>query len=118
MATPVRTTHTIDATGKVLGRLATEIVTLLRGKHKATFTPNIDDGDIVKVQNINGMKVTGQKMDQKEYHHFTGYPGGYKSLQLGKLMKTDPADVLRRAVDGMLPKNRLRATFIKRLTIE
>lgn len=113
-----RTVHTIDATGRVLGRLATEIVVLLRGKHKATFTPHIDAGDTVRIQNIRGMIVTGGKIDRKEYHHFTRYPGGYKSLPLKKLMKDDPADVLRRAVYGMLPKNRQRADFIKRLTIE
>lgn len=118
MPTQQRTIHTIDATGKVLGRLATQIVVLLRGKQKATFTPHIDDGDVVRVQNIGGMKVTGGKLDKKEYHHFTRYPGGYKSVGLKKLMKEDPADVLRRAVDGMLPKNRQRTGFMKRLTIE
>ncbi len=110
-----RTKHTIDASGKILGRVASEIAILLRGKHRPTYTPNIDAGDIVEVVNVAAIRVTGEKESKKEYHHFTGYPGGYKSMQLKVLKAKNPAEVLRRAVDGMLPKNRLRASMIKRL---
>ncbi|MBI4262495.1 50S ribosomal protein L13 [Candidatus Uhrbacteria bacterium] len=116
MAATQRTKHTIDATGKILGRLASEIATLLRGKNKPTYTPNIDAGDRVEVLNVAAIRVTGDKESKKEYHHFTGYPGGYKSMQLRVLKAKNPAEVLRRAVDGMLPKNRLRPTQLKRLT--
>ena len=112
-----RQKHTIDASGQSLGRLATQIAVLLRGKHKPTYTPNIDAGDIVEVTNVRAIRFTGQKMDKKAYHHFTGYPGGYKTLLLKKAFADDPKDVLRRAVDGMLPKNRLRVAFRKRLII-
>lgn len=109
--------HTIDASGKILGRLATEVAILLRGKQKPTYTPNIDAGDFVEVTNAKLIRVTGGKESKKEYHHFTGYPGGYKSMQLKVLNVKDPTEALRRAVDGMLPKNRLRAVMIQRLTI-
>jgi large subunit ribosomal protein L13 len=113
-----RATHTIDATGKAPGRLATEISRLLIGKHKADFTPNVDGGDAVDVVNAAKMTVTGKKMENKVYHHHTAHPGGLRSLELKKLWTQDPGDALRRAVSRMLPKNRHRNERMKRLTIK
>lgn len=110
-------THEIDAEGKVLGRLATQIATLLRGKHKATFQPHIDAGDVVVVRHVAGIKFTGQKIDQKVYHRHTGYPGGLRTKKLSTLFGENPAEVLRRAVYQMLPDNKLRKEMIKRLRI-
>ncbi len=113
-----RETHTIDVDGKVLGRVATEIATFLRGKHKTEFAPYKDIGDFVKVQNIRKIKITGKKLKQKKYFHYSGYPGGMKEMPMGKLFSKDPGEVLKKAVWGMLPKNKLRAKQIKRLKIE
>jgi len=113
-----RKTHTIDATGKALGRLATEVVFLLRGKNKANFLPYKDEGDSVVIKNTRKLKFTGKKLEQKIYYHHTGYLGGLKETPLKKIFGKDPAEVLRRAVFGMLPKNKLRAKMIKRLKIE
>jgi len=110
-----RETHTIDAAGKVLGRLAAEIAILLRGKHKPDFVPNKDMGDFVIIKNIAQIKFTGKKFEKKIYYHHTGYLGGLKKITLNKLFEKDPAKVLKRAVFGMLPKNKLRAKQIKRL---
>lgn len=110
-----RETHTIDATGKVLGRLATEIAILLRGKHRPDFRPHKDAGDIVVVKNVSKIKITGKKMEKKKYYHHSGFLGGIKEIPLKKLFTKNPAEVLRRAVRGMLPNNRLRAKQIKRL---
>lgn len=112
-----RKTHTIDAKGQTLGRLATRIATLLQGKHKVEYVPNQDQGDIVEVTNAALIKVTGKKLVQKEYKHFSGYPGGLKSVQLSVLLAKEPARVLWLAVHRMLPKNRLRPEMIKRLII-
>ncbi len=113
-----RKTHTIDATDKVLGRLATEIAILLRGKHKPDFLPYKDMGDFVVVKNINKIKISGKKIEQKKYYRHSAYLGGLKEIPLRTLFKKDPAQVLKRAVWGMLPKNKLRAKQIKRLKIE
>ena len=113
-----RNTHTIDATGKVLGRLATEIAILLRGKHKPDFLPYKDMGDFVVVKNVDKMKFTGKKLEKKKYYHHTGYLGSLKEVSLKRLFKTNPHQVLKKAVLGMLPKNKLRARQIKRLRIE
>ncbi len=113
-----RKTHTIDATGKVLGRLATEIAVLLRGKQKSDFVPYRDMGDFVIVKNVSKLKITGKKMEQKKYFHHSGFLGGAKEIPLKKIFKTNPAEVLRKAVFGMLPKNKLRAEQIKKLKIE
>lgn len=113
-----RETHTIDATNKVLGRLATEIVLLLRGKYKSDFVPNKDMGDFVVVENVNQIKITGKKMEQKKYFRHSGYPGGLKEVPLKKLFAENPGEVLRKAVWGMLPKNKLRQRQIKRLKTE
>ena len=100
--------HHIDARGKVVGRLATEIVTLLTGKHKPTYLPNIDSGDHVVVTNARHIVMTGKKVDDKLYRWHTGYPGGLKQKTVKETLATKPDDVLRKAVNGMLPKNRLR----------
>lgn len=113
-----RTTYTIDATDRILGRLATEIATLLRGKHKEDFVPNKDAGDFVVVKNFSKIKITGKKMEQKKYYRHSGYPGGLKEIVLSQLFKKDPVQVLRGAVWGMMPKNRLRKEQIKRLKVE
>lgn len=119
MNTPiVRKLHKIDATDLTMGRLASRIATLLRGKHKVTFEPHKDEGDIVEVTNVSKMKFSGKKMEQKEYHHYSGYPGGLKTKKLGELFSKRPDEVLRRAVHEMLPDNRLRKAMIKRLIIK
>lgn len=113
-----RNTHTIDATDKALGRLATEIVVLLRGKHKPDFVPNKDAGDFVIVKNISKIKFTGRKLEQKKYFHHSGYLGGLKEISLKNFFEKNPAEVLKKAVLGMLPKNKLKAEMIKRLKTE
>jgi len=113
-----RKTHTIDATNKVLGRLSAQIAILLQGKHKPNFLPYKDMGDFVIVKNIEKLKITGKKMEQKKYYRHSGYPGGLKEIPLKKLFREKPSKVLIRAIWGMLPKNRLRAKMIKRLKIE
>jgi large subunit ribosomal protein L13 len=111
-------THTIDATDKILGRLAVEVSLMLRGKNKPGFAPHKDEGDFVVVKNIDKMRFTGKKLKQKQYFRHSGYLGGLKATSLEKLFKERPGEVLRRAIMGMLPKNRLRAKVIKRLKIE
>ena len=113
-----RATHTLDATDQSMGRLAVQISLLLRGKTKATFVPYRDDGDFVVVQNIKNLKFTGKKMEQKMYYHHSGYPGGGRERTLEQVFEKRPTEVLRRAVWGMLPKNKLRAAQIKRLKLE
>jgi len=113
-----RKIHTIDATDKVLGRLAAQIATILRGKHKPEFLPYKDMGDVVNIKNIQKIKITGKKIGQKKYFRHNGYLGGLKETPLKKVLEKNPALVLRRAVFGMLPKNKLRAKMIKRLRIE
>ena len=112
-----RETNTIDATGKVLGRLASEIVILLRGKHKADFVPNKDIGDFVVVTNIEKIKITGKKMDQKKYYHHSSYMGGLKTKPLNVLFKEKPSEILRKAVWGMLPKNKLGRAVYRKLFV-
>lgn len=113
-----RKTHIIDATNKVLGRLASEIAIILRGKHKFNFNPSKDLGDFVVVKNVEKLKITGKKMEEKRYFRHSGYLGGVKFIPLKKLFKEKPGQVLKKAVYGMLPKNKLRARQIKRLIIE
>ena len=110
-----RKTHTIDAAGKILGRLAVQIALLLRGKNKPDFAPHKDMGDFVVVKNVDKLKFTGKKMKQKQYYRHSGYLGGLKATPLEKLFRKNPPEVLKRAVWGMLPKNKLRAQQIKRL---
>jgi len=109
--------HKIDATNKVLGRLASKIAVLLQGKHKPSFVPFLNVGDKVIVTNTDKMKITGKKLKKKIYYHHSGYPGGLKKITLEELMKRDSREVLRRAVWGMLPKNRLRKQRIKNLKL-
>jgi large subunit ribosomal protein L13 len=113
-----RKTHQIDATGRPVGRLATEIATILRGKNKPTFQPHIDGGDFVEIINADKMKFTGKKLDQKEYIWHSNYPGGLKRRKVSEVFEKDPGDVIRRAVMGMLPKNKLRDLMIKRLKVK
>lgn len=113
-----RKTHTIDATGKVLGRLAVQIALLLRGKEKPTFLPYKDEGDFIIVKNMKNIKVTGKKLEQKKYYRHSGYPGGFKEISMRELLNKNPAEVLKKAVFGMLPKNKTREVIIKRLKIE
>jgi len=113
-----RKTHTIDAEGKILGKLAVEIAILLRGKHRPDFMPNKDGGDFVVIKNIEKIKFTGKKFEQKIYYHHSGFMGGLKEVPLKTLFKKDPVRVLRKSVFGMLPKNKLRAKQIRRLKTE
>ena len=113
-----RKTHNIDASGKILGRLAVQIAVLLRGKQKPDFVLYKDMGDIVIIKNVAQLKFTGRKMEQKKYYRHSGYLGGLKEISLKELLAKNPAEVLKKAVFGMLPKNKLRAKMIKRLKIE
>jgi large subunit ribosomal protein L13 len=109
--------HVIDASGQVLGRLATQAARLLMGKHKPMFTPNLDIGDYVIVVNADKVQVTGNKAKQKVYYRHSGYPGGLKSITLEKMMQTHPTRVIEHAVKGMLPHNRLGAKMLKKLKV-
>lgn len=109
--------HLFDAKSKTLGRLATEIVTVLRGKNKTDFTLNIDAGDFAVVINSDEIKVSGNKMKDKFYYYYSGYPGGMRKETLGDKMEKDSTKVIKEAVFGMLPKNKLRDVMIKRLLI-
>jgi len=108
----------IDAEGKVLGRLASQIVLILRGKNKADFAPNKEPNNIVLVSNAQKIKVTGKKMENEGYFKHTGYLGNDKIIPMKKIFEKDPAELIRRAVSGMLPKNRLRDRHMKRLKFE
>ena len=108
----------IDATDKSLGRLAAEIAPILIGKNKVDYMPNVDSGDFVFVENLEKMKITGKKMDQKLYRHHSGFPGGLKEVLLKKLWSDNPSAVLKHAVSRMLPKNKLRNERLKRLNIK
>ena len=105
----------VDATDKVLGRLATEIAARLRGKHKAIYTPHIDTGDFIVVTNVEKIRVTGTKVDTKLYHRHSGYPGGITTTTFGKMQQRFPGRVLEKAVKGMLPKGPLGYAMIKKL---
>lgn len=107
-----------DATGKVLGRLSTEIADTLRGKKKPAFMPNILMGDKVLVKNAAKIVITGNKIEDKQYYHHTGYLGHLKSVSMKELMTKNPAEVIKKAVYGMLPKNKLRDEWMKNLTVE
>jgi len=112
-----RNWYVVDADGKTLGRLATAIAVTLRGKHKAQYTPHVDTGDFVVVVNAEKIAVTGQKLDQKLYHRHSGYPGGLRTRTLREQLDRQPAEVLRKAVKGMLPRNRLSRTQLTKLKI-
>ena len=116
-ATVERKWLVIDASGKTLGRLATEVAKLLRGKHKPTYTPFVDTGDYVIVINASEMKLTGNKLDQKMYRYHTGYAGGLKETTYRNLMAKNPEKALELAVKGMLPKNSLGRQMFKKLKV-
>jgi len=107
----------VDADGKVLGRLATEVADVLRGKNKAIFTPHVDTGDFVVVINAEKVKLTGNKLSDKMYHRHSGFIGGLKSISAGNLLQKKPEAVIQHAVKGMLPKNRLGRKMIKKLKV-
>ena len=109
--------YVVDATGLTLGRLATEIATRLRGKHKPEFAPHMDNGDFIVVVNCEKIKVTGKKLTDKKYYRHSGWVGGLKTTQLGDMLADKPARVLTAAVRGMLPKNRLGRAMLKKLKI-
>ena len=109
--------YIIDAKDQTVGRLATRIAVVLRGKHKPTFSPHVDGGDYVVVLNAAHLQLTGKKMDTKQYHQYSGYPGGLRSQTARELLATYPDRVLTSAVKGMLPKNRLSRQVIKKLKI-
>ena len=109
--------HVIDVADKVLGRVATQVACLLMGKHKPLFNRHLDVGDYVVVLNAERVRVTGNKAKQKLYYRHSGYPGGFKSINLEKMLQTHPTRVIEHAVKGMLPHNRLEARMMKRLRI-
>ncbi len=109
--------YVIDASGKPLGRLATEIARRLRGKHKPTYTPHVDTGDYIIVVNADKVKVTGNKATDKMYHHHTGYIGNLKSISFEKLQAKKPGRVIELAVKGMLPKNPLGRAMYRKLKV-
>ncbi len=109
--------HLVDAKGKTLGRLASRIAILLRGKHKPIFTPHVDTGDFVVVVNAEKVNLTGKKWQEKLYIYHTGYPGGLKSTSAEKVRNTKPERLITMAVQGMLPKNKLGKKMIKKLKV-
>ena len=109
--------YLVDATGKTLGRLASELAIRLRGKHKPEYTPHVDTGDYIVVINADKIRVTGNKLQDKIYYHHTGYIGNLKSTRLGTLMATAPEQVLTKAVKGMLPKNSLGRSMLRKLRV-
>lgn len=108
--------HLFDAQGKVLGRLATEIAKTLSGRNKVDYIPHIDGGDFVTVINADKVRVTGNKLEGKVYHKYSGYPGGISSITFKDLLAKDPQKVIQNAVYGMLPKNKLRDKMMLRLS--
>ncbi len=118
MKTIERKIHHLDATDMAVGRLATKVAGLLRGKTKPEFEPHIDGGDIVEVKNVSKMTFSGKKLDQKEYKRYTGYLGGLRRKKMGEVFVSDPGDVLYRAVRDMLPPVKFRVSMLKRLIIK
>lgn len=119
-AKPGETDHAwfvVDAADFQLGRLATRVATVLRGRHKPTFTPHVDTGDYVVVINASQVQLSGRKLDTKHYHRYSGYPGGLKSLDARSVREEDPERMIVQAVKGMLPKNRLSRQIIKKLKV-
>ena len=109
--------YLVNAEGKVLGRLAAELVKILKGKNKPTYTPHVDTGDFVIVVNAGKVTLTGKKMKDKTYYHHTGYPGGIKEMNAEKLLAKKPTEMIRMAVKGMLPKNSLGRQMLRKLKI-
>lgn len=112
-----RAIHKLDAQGEILGRLASKVALLLVGKHKPGFTYNWDWGDQVIVYNIDKIKISGRVKGEKPIYRYTGYPGGIKAEKFSDLLKKNPGEVFRRAVSGMLPRNKLRKFWLKRLRL-
>ncbi len=129
MTTPVRLTRStrpqdvervwfvVDAKGKILGRLASEVAQVLRGKHKPSFTPHVDGGDFVVVVNAGQVELTGRKRENKVYYRHTGFPGGIRSITAGRLLQTRPERAIEHAVRGMLPKGRLGRRMLRKLKV-
>jgi large subunit ribosomal protein L13 len=120
MARPLeveRKWYVVDAEGQTLGRLATQIAAVLRGKNKAQYTPHVDTGDFVVVINADRIEVTGRKSEQKMYYRHTGYPGGLKEVSYERMMDRKPTEIVRKAVWGMMPKSRLARAQFKKLKI-
>jgi len=109
--------YIVDLEDKVLGRTATEIAKVLRGKHKAIYTPSVDTGDFVIVLNAEKVRLTGNKLSQKMYHRHSGYTGGLTSISAGKMLEKTPEELIRKAVKGMLPKNKLGRQMFKKLKV-
>src|SRR5690349_18684541 len=109
--------YIVDAQGKILGRMATEIALVLRGKNKPIYTPNTDAGDFVIVVNARGVRLTGKKLEQKIYYRHTNYPGGIRERTAAKMLAEKPEEVVRLAVKGMLPKNRLSRRLVTKLKV-
>lgn len=109
--------HVVDAEGLVLGRLATEVARILRGKHKATFTPHLDCGDHVIIVNADKVVLTAGKAEDKKIHRHSGYPGGLRSTSYADLLSSRPEEAVRRSVRGMLPKNRLGRQMLRKLKV-
>lgn len=113
----VRDWYLVDAENQVLGRIATQIANVLRGKNKATFTPSVDTGDFVIVVNAEKIALTGNKMADKAYYSHSGFPGGLKTITAGKLLEKKPEELIRKAVKGMLPKNKLARHMLSKLKV-
>ncbi len=109
--------YMVDASGKVLGRLAAEIAHRLRGKHKATYTPHVDTGDFIIVVNADKIILTGKKLTDKIYYHYSGYPGGLRETSAGKMLAEKPENLIRIAVAGMLPKTNLGRKMSRKLKV-
>jgi len=109
--------YVVDVEGKTLGRVASEIATILRGKHKPEYTPHIDTGDFVIVINAEKIYLSGNKWDQKELKRYSGYPGGLRKIKYSELLQKNPEIMIEKAVKGMLPKNRLGRKMIKKLKV-
>jgi len=107
----------MDASGQVLGRLAAEVARRLRGKHKATYTPHVDTGDFIIVVNAEKIMLTGKKLTDKIYYHYSGYPGGLRETSAGKMLAEKPENLIRTAVQGMLPKTNLGRKMLKKLKV-
>lgn len=107
----------VDAQDQILGRLASQIAHRLRGKHKPEFAPHMDNGDFIVVVNADKIRVTGKKLAEKQYYRYSGYPGGLRAKSLGEMIASKPDEVIRIAVKGMLPRNRLGRALLKKLKV-
>lgn len=113
----VRQWFIVDAEGEVLGRMGSKVASVLRGKHKPSYTPHVDTGDYVIIVNADKVRLTGAKLEDKEYLSYSGYPGGQKSITAKELMAKQPTKVVEKAITGMLPKNKLGRAMIKKLFV-